>query len=169
MQLQRDLPDFVQKYRPAVGQLEAPDALGDSAREGALFMPEHLAFEQPGGDRGAVQFDERALAASAQIMDRPRDQFLTGSGLTIDQYGGIGRRHGLDLLQQTPQGRASTDNLLEVQFAADFIFQVDFFLRQPVFQLCDLTIGKRVLYRDRHLVADQTQKLQVPRRKRNGS
>src|SRR5207244_1086094 len=154
LQFKRDRPDFVQKHRPAIGQLEASDALGDSAREGALFMPEHLAFEKAGGDRSAVQLDERALAPSAQIVDGARDQFLPGSGLAIDQYGRIGRRHGLDLLQQTPQGGASADNLLEVQLAADFIFQVNFFLRQPVLQLGDLTIGERVLYCDGHLVAD---------------
>src|SRR5712664_355101 len=104
-----------------MGQFEASDALGDSARKGALLVPEHLAFEQSGGDRGAVQLDERALAASAQIVDSARDQFLPGSGLAIDQDRRIGWRYGLDLLQHAPQGGTAADNLLEVQLAADLV------------------------------------------------
>ena len=41
------------------GQLEPSDALRDRARERASFVAEKLAFEQPCGNRRAVQLDER--------------------------------------------------------------------------------------------------------------
>src|SRR6185295_16938298 len=105
-------------------------------------MPEHLALEQSRWNRGAVQFDERALAARTQTVDCARDQFLPSSGLPINQYGGIGGRHGLDFLEHTSQGGAATDDLLEIQLAADLFFQVDLFPRQLILQFSDLVIGK---------------------------
>ena len=44
--------------RAPVGQLEAADALRDGAGEGAFLVAEELAFEQAGGDGGAVELDE---------------------------------------------------------------------------------------------------------------
>src|SRR6476646_9231279 len=45
-----DIANFVEKKRSAVGQLEAPEFLGDGAGERALFVPEQLTFEQGFGE-----------------------------------------------------------------------------------------------------------------------
>jgi len=37
-------------------------------------------------------------------------------------------------------------DLLEVQFTANLVLEVELFLRQPVFQLRDLVVRQRVLY-----------------------
>src|SRR4051794_3024977 len=138
-----------------MGQFEASDALRDGPCERALFVAEHLAFEKPGWDRGAVQFDERVLAAATEIVNGARDQFLARPRFPVDEDGGIGGRNGLDLLKNAAQRGATSHDLFEVQLAADLIFQIDLLLRQAVLELGDLVISERVLYRDRHLIRDE--------------
>ena len=62
-------------------------------------MPEHLAFQQAGGDGGAIQVDEGALAPRAEVVDGARHQFLAGAGFAENQDRGIGGRNRLHLLE----------------------------------------------------------------------
>ena len=112
--------------------------LGDRAGEGALLVAEQLAFEQAGRNGGAVQLDERAAAAAAQVVNRAGDQLLAGAGFAVNEHGRIGRRDGLDLLQHLPERRALADDLLEVELGADLVFEVELLLGQLLFQLGDL-------------------------------
>src|SRR5262249_6711699 len=54
LEFERDLADFIEKYRTPMRQLEAPDALRDGARERAFLVAEEFAFQQPSRNRGAV-------------------------------------------------------------------------------------------------------------------
>src|SRR4029077_11371859 len=63
LQLQRNIGDFVEKKRAAVGELETPDFLADGPGEGAALVAEKLRFQQAGGNGGAIDLDEGALAA----------------------------------------------------------------------------------------------------------
>ena len=105
LQVERHLADLVEKERALVRQLEAADLARDGAGERALFVAEELAFEQPGGNGRAIQLDEGALAARAQAMDGARQQFFAGSGLALDEHGGIGGRDGLNLRAARCAGR----------------------------------------------------------------
>ena len=107
LQLQRNLAHLVQEHGAAMRQLEAADALRDGAGERALLVAEHLAFQQAGGNGGAVQLDEGALPARAEVVDGARQQFLAGAGLAVDQHRGIGGRHRLHLLQNGLAARGS--------------------------------------------------------------
>ncbi len=102
--LQGQLADLVQEEGAAVGQLEAADAAGDGAGEGALLVAEQLALDEPGGEGGAVDLDQRLGRTTAVGMDRPGDQLLAGPGLAADQHGGVGRRHPADLVEHGQQG-----------------------------------------------------------------
>src|SRR5262245_7622650 len=59
------------------------------AREGALAGAEELRFEQLLGDCGAVDRDERTVAAHTGEMDGPREQLLADARLAMDQHGGV--------------------------------------------------------------------------------
>ena len=144
-------------------QFETADALRDGAGERAALVAEHLAFQQAGGNGGAVQLDERALPARAQVVDGAREQFLAGAGFAVDQHGGIGGRHGLHLLQNGLQRAALADDLLEAVVGADLVFEVDLLLREPRVQFLDALVGERVLERDRHLARRLGEELQVVR------
>ena len=151
LQLERNLADFVEEHGAAVGQLEAADALRDGAGERALLVAEQFAFQQAGGNGGAVQLDEGALPARAEVVDGARHQFLAGAGFAVDQHGGIGGRHGLHLLEHGLQRAALADDFLEAVVGADLVFQVDLFLRQAGVELFDALVGEGVIERDGHL------------------
>ena len=100
LQLERDFAHLVEEDGAAVGEFEAPDALRDGAGEGALLVAEQLAFEQAGGDGGAIELDEGAVFARARVVDGARQQFLAGAGFAVDQHGGIGGCDGFQLLER---------------------------------------------------------------------
>ena len=79
------------------------------AREGSRFVSEQFAFEQVGGHRGAVHFEESAVGARRKFMDQPRQHFLAGTAFTEqeDRDVDVGDERGLgaDLLHR----RAGSD------------------------------------------------------------
>ena len=117
-------------------------------------MAEELAFQQAGGNGRAVQFDKRVGVALAKIMDCPGDQFLARARLPVNQYRRPRRSYCFDLAEDTPQHRAVADDLLEIHFAAEFIFEIELFLSQFVLEFRDLTIGKGVVDGDGNLPGD---------------
>src|SRR5438034_473618 len=58
LKLRGHLGDFIQKDRAAVGQFEAPDALGDGASEGAFFVAEQFTLEEGFRNRRAIHLDQ---------------------------------------------------------------------------------------------------------------
>src|SRR5208337_653529 len=98
LELERNLANLIQEDRSPIGQFKAADALRDGAGKGAALMSEELAFQQPGGDGGAVQLHEGARMPHAQVMQSAGDQFFSRPSLAIDKDGGIGGGNGLDLL-----------------------------------------------------------------------
>ena len=86
---ERHVADLVQEQRAARRVAEGAGALGRGAGEGAAGVAEQLALEQVGGDRGAVDRDERPARAPAVLVDGARHQLLAGAGLAGDQHGGV--------------------------------------------------------------------------------
>ena len=113
--------------------------LGDGAGEGALLVAEELALQQARGDGRAVELDEGALPARAEIVDGAGDELLAGAGLPADEDGGVGRRDGFDLLEDLAQGGACRDDLLEVVLGADLVFQVDLLLGELVLERASIS------------------------------
>ena len=83
-----------------------PTFCADGAREGALLVAEQFALQQPRGDGRAVELDEGALAARAQVVKRTGDEFLAGAGFATNEHRGIGGGDRLDLLEDPAQGGA---------------------------------------------------------------
>src|SRR5439155_12423311 len=114
-----DVANLVQEQCALVSQLEPADFLCDGAGEGALLVAEQLAFEQPCGNRRAVELDEGALPSGTQLMNGAGDQFLARARFASNKHRGIGRGDGFDLFQDPAQSRTLTDNLLEIVVRAD--------------------------------------------------
>ena len=70
---------LVEKYRPTVGRLETPLAVGDSAGKGASHVAEELAFKHPLGQRRAVHLYKGAVAARRADMNGVGDKLLAWS------------------------------------------------------------------------------------------
>jgi hypothetical protein len=82
LELQRNISHLIEKKSAFVGELEAASLLGDRSSESAPFVSKQLALQKPQGNRSAIQFDERASLANAQVVDRSGDKFLSGSGFS---------------------------------------------------------------------------------------
>ena len=107
LQFERNIADLVKKQRASMGQLEAADALRNGAGEGALFMAEQFALQEPGRDGGAVDLDQGTLVAGAKMMNRASDQLFPRAGFALNQDRRIGRRDGLELIENSFQRRHS--------------------------------------------------------------
>ena len=63
LQERRHLADFVEQNRSPVAQFEFARLGVGRAGEGALLVAEQFALEQVGGNRGAIDLEERAMGA----------------------------------------------------------------------------------------------------------
>src|SRR6202790_511208 len=135
MQFERDIPDFVEENRTAMRELESPGALRDRSGKGAALVAKQLRLQQARRDGRTIHLHECVIPPGTQVVNRSSNQFLSGSGFTLDEHGGIGRRHGFNLLQYGTQQGTVPDNFLEVHLRTDFVFEIKFLLRQLIFQL----------------------------------
>ena len=107
---QRHVADLVEKKGSPVALLELADAAPVGSGEGALLVPEQLAFQQILGDGGAIQRQERHLGSGAVSIDGTGDQFLAGAALAGDEYGDILGGDTADGLVHLLHGRAEADH-----------------------------------------------------------
>ena len=98
-------------------------------------MPEQFAFQQAGGDRRAVHFDETALAAAAQFVNCPGDQFSPSACFARYENGRIRPRHGLNTLQNGLKSRPPTHHVPDIVVEADLVFEVDLLDCEPLLDL----------------------------------
>ena len=71
-----DVGDLVQEQRAAVGQLEAPDAVGLGVGECALHVAEQLALEDAFGEPAGIDRDEGLAGAARDGVHRLRHEPL---------------------------------------------------------------------------------------------
>src|SRR4029077_6125324 len=102
LKLEWNVTYFIEKQSALVCNLEAPGFAHGGASKCAPLMPKKLAFQQPGGNGGACQFDKGAIPTRAPVVDRSGDQLFSRTRLSQNQYTGIGRRHNPDLTEHTP-------------------------------------------------------------------
>ena len=113
LELQRDVANFVQEQRALMRELEPADLLCDRAGERATLMPKEFAFEQPGGDGGAVEFDEWPIPARTVAVNGARDEFFARAGLAEQEHRGISPGDGFDELQHAAKTRTSANDPFE--------------------------------------------------------
>src|SRR5208337_3464557 len=142
------------------------ELLAYRSRERSLFVAEQLAFQQAGGNGGAIHLDEVAVFAPAHAVNQARNAFLAGPGFAGDEDGGVGFGNNGSVVPDMFQGRAGANDVFTAVRAPDFVLQIAFFLRQPVLELRDLTIGIRVLDRSRNLVGHLLQVFNLRRAER---
>ena len=79
LRARRQVGDFIQKQRPAVGLLDQAGAVGDRPGEGALGMAKELGLEQVIGQRRAIDIAKAPFAPRAELMQGAGNELLTGS------------------------------------------------------------------------------------------
>src|SRR6266566_5236780 len=81
LQFEWQIADFVEQQRAAVRRLKAPHSGCHRASKRTSLIPEHLALEQCGRNRRAVDRDKTMVPACARLMDGPCNEFLTSTRL----------------------------------------------------------------------------------------
>jgi hypothetical protein len=89
---------------------EASLAVPDRASERPAYVAEELGFEEILGNRAAVERDEAVRAPRAVVMNRPRDDFLSGAGFAGDQNRAVGRAARVDTRSPTSVAAARAPN-----------------------------------------------------------
>ena len=121
---QRQVADFVQEERSALGRGDLADRVADRAGEGPLHVAEKLALQQLGGKAGAMDRDEGTRGPRAAGVDRAGQHALARAAFAADQDRGLGGGR----LEGDVQGLAHLRLLgLQVDFghdAADLLFQL---------------------------------------------
>jgi hypothetical protein len=92
------------------------------------------------------------------VVNGARNELFARASLAGDEDRRLGGRHDLHLVQHAAEGSAVSHDVLKGQLTTDFLFQIEFFLRELVLERGDLAIGECVLDGDRHLTGDLGQK-----------
>jgi hypothetical protein len=87
-------------------------------------------------------------------MNGTRNQFFSRARLPINQHRRIRWRYGSHSFKKSAQRSAISDDLRKIHFRADFVFQIEFFLRELLFQFPNLAVGKRILDGEGKLVCN---------------
>ncbi len=74
-------------------------------------------------------------------MNGAGHQLFACTGFSQNQHRCIGGADRFHLFQDTPESGAFSNDLLKVVFSADLILKIEFFFRQPFFQLRHLPEG----------------------------
>ena len=104
----RQIADFVEKQRAASGVLELALTAAHAGRR-PILDAEQLGFEKRLHQRCAVQCDERAAAARADVVDLPRHELLPRSAFPFDEDGKGCRRDPLDPVAHAAHDGARSD------------------------------------------------------------
>ena len=93
-------------------------------------------------------------------MNRARDQFFSGAGLSHDQHRSGCRGHRLNLRQYLPEDVTFTDQQSKIALLLHLLGQISVLLCQLLAQLGQLLISPHILDRQRHLDRNLPQKIQ---------
>ena len=111
LRFRRQLADFVEEDRPAVGELEAPHLRRARVGERALLAAEQLAFDQRRRQRRAVDADETGIAAGTLAVDRVSRHALPRAGFAEQQHRRVRRRHLLQAEPHVAEGITPADEI----------------------------------------------------------
>src|SRR5262249_22196520 len=104
--------DLVQEEGAAVRGFEPAALQLGRACERSLLVAEELALDEILGKCRAIQLLERASAAGARLVDRARDELLSGSALARDQDLRVRARDLHDLGAHLLEASALPDHLV---------------------------------------------------------
>src|SRR5216683_5814834 len=113
-------------------------------------MPKQLAFKKAQRNRRTIHLYKRLTLARAQIVNGAGDHFFASTRLALYEDRRIRRRNDSNALEYSFQRLTISDDLFEIVLKADFVFQVERLLRQPIPSLRYLLIVQRILYADRY-------------------
>ena len=92
----RQFADFIEEYRTAASHLKAPYAVFLGIGECALFVAEHLAFEERSRDSTEVHLHKWAIRPLTLAVDSLGYEFLARAALARNEHRRISGSHAAD-------------------------------------------------------------------------
>jgi len=117
--------------------------LRNGSGERALFVPKQFALQQARGDCGTIKFHKGTVLTSAAVVNCARNELLARSGLAQQQNRGIARATVSTKSEYALVGAFPNDPL-EAAVAANFLFQVEFFLCELVLEFRNFVVSQCV-------------------------
>ncbi|MNP10570.1 hypothetical protein D3C76_1027260 [compost metagenome] len=108
--LQWQLTDFIEEQGAAIRRFHQAGTAGAGAGECAFLVAEQFRLDQAFRNGRAVHRDHRRLGPLGEVVQGTRHQFLTGTGLALDQDIGVSRRDFADLAIQVLHRWARADD-----------------------------------------------------------
>jgi len=127
---QGQFADFVEEEGAALREFDFADFAIAGAGEGAAFVTEEFVFEERVGNGGAIESDERLLAAMRKLMDGAGEEFLAGAAFAEKQNGGVGGSDFLELMTDGLHGRGFADDAREAVTGGEFFAQDEIFAEE---------------------------------------
>src|SRR5260370_35011588 len=94
-------------------------------------------------------------------MNGAGDKLFAGPGFAEDQDSGVARSGELDLSERALDGGTLADDFLKIKFAADFFFEIKFFVRKFIFEGIDFLKGQSVFNRKGNMRRDAIYKVRI--------
>jgi hypothetical protein len=120
----RNLPDFVEKQRAAVGRFEAAHAALGCAGKRAAFVSENFALQQILRKRGAMHRDEGRPRPRTRLVDRLGDEFFACARLALDQNRGARGRDEPHLVDHVLEFLRRADDAFDAEFLIEALVQL---------------------------------------------
>src|SRR5579864_4266929 len=99
LHLNGKVANLIEKNCSTVGRLKASNAPLQGPGEGAFLMAKKLRCNQRRRNSSTVHADECSRCTIRSFVNRTSNQFLSGSGFTRNEHGGISRSDFRDLRQ----------------------------------------------------------------------
>ena len=124
LQFLRDIADFVEEQRPAVGQFEFDRPRRSTAPVNAPFSwPNSSLSSRPVGIAAQLSFTNVRDGGGCAV-DAAGDQFLAGTRFARDEHGGIGWGDHVDLPDDFTQRGSAANDFVHPPLGADFLLEV---------------------------------------------
>src|SRR5207249_935852 len=124
LNLDWNVPDFVQKQRTPVSKLKPSDLLRDRTGECASLVPKELTLKQSGGNGGTIELYKGPVLTATAIVDHTRNQFFSRSRFAQEQYRRVTGSHGLYQVKHMTQSRTLAHNSFKVHLTANLVFEI---------------------------------------------
>ena len=111
LDLERNLADLVEEERPLARGFELSRAILVGPGESAASIAEELRLDERRRKRGAVDGDEGHARSVPELVEDPRGELLSGSGLTADEHRRAGGGEETELLVDVVHGGGVADEL----------------------------------------------------------
>ena len=127
---QRNLPNFVQHERPAIGVLENALSVLNGAGKGALNATKQFSFQQAFRPSRTVAGDERTGGARPQTIKRSCGQFLSRTCFARQQHRSKVASDAVNFAKYFKHQRTSSHHTLELKRVHQFTIQLAAVLTQ---------------------------------------